>query len=280
VARVGLATWAMRLPLPDQEDALLAGALRELDVDVRRIIWDRDPLDCDLCVIRTTWDYFERRDEFLDWVARAARRCPLWNPPELVRWNLHKGYLRELEAARVAVPETVFIDDRDIVEVVRERGWDRVIVKPAIGVGAIGSLVASLEEERQLRERVAALRSQGDVLAQEYLPSIHTAGECSLVFFDGRLSHAVRKIPAIGDYRAHPYWGATVDRITPSPAQVALAVAALDAAPAGPLYARVDLLERDDGGPALIELELIEPYLFLDEASASRFARAIADRLG
>jgi len=100
VPRVGLATWAKRVPLPDQEDALLAGALREMDVDVRRIIWDRDPLDCDLCVIRTTWDYFERRDEFLDWVARAARRCPLWNPPELVRWNLHKGYLRELEAAR------------------------------------------------------------------------------------------------------------------------------------------------------------------------------------
>ncbi len=99
------------------------------------------------------------------------------------------------------------------------------------------------------------------------------------MFFDGTLSHAVRKIPATGDYRTHPYWGATVDRITPSPAQIVVAATALDAAPACPLYARVDLLERDDGGPALIELELIEPYLFLDAASASTFARAIRDRL-
>jgi glutathione synthase/RimK-type ligase-like ATP-grasp enzyme len=210
MARVGLATWATRLPMADAEDALLAESLRDVKIDARPIVWDRDPLDCDLCVIRTTWDYFERRGEFLEWVGRAARRCPLWNPPELVRWNLHKGYLRDLEAAGVPIPNTVFVDDRDVVELARARGWQRVIVKPAVGVGALGSLVVSIDEEQRLREHVAELATKGDVLVQEYLSSIHTAGECSLVFFDERFSHAVQKIPAHGDYRAHPYWGATV----------------------------------------------------------------------
>ena len=276
---VALATWSTRLPLADEEDALVADALRVLGIEVQRPVWDRDAIEADLCVIRTTWDYVERLDKFLAWVAASERARPLWNPGDVIRWNTHKRYLLDLDARGVPVPETVLASHADPVRTALDRGWSRVMIKPAVGVGAIGSLAADVADETRIREHVADLAHRGDVLLQEYITSVHTAGESSLVFFDGVLSHAVRKIPAKGDYRAHPYWGATVSPLSPSNAQLDAALAAIRAVPRPPLYARVDLLERDDGAPLLIELELIEPYLFLDATTARTFARAIAERV-
>lgn len=273
--RVALATWSKRWPLADDEDDLVASALRDIGVAPRRMVWDTDRIDADLCVIRTTWDYFERRDEFLAWADRAARECRLWNPPSILRWNAHKGYLLHLAERGVPMPDTALLTNEDPVAVIRERGWGRVMVKPAVGVGALDTLAADADETDRIRSHVADLYTRGQVVLQEYLPSIHTAGERSLIFFDGRLSHAVRKVPAPGDYRAHPYWGASVEPVTATRDQLEAGLLALAGAPAMPLYARVDLLERADGGPALIELELIEPYLFLDGGSARRLAEAI-----
>ncbi len=277
---MALATWSRRLDLADDEDLLVAQALRDRGLEPVQLIWDHDALDADICVIRTTWDYFERREDFVAWLETAERRCPVWNPARVIRWNLHKRYLIELAARGVPTPATVLLaGGEDPSRVARDRGWSRVMIKPAVGVGAIGSAVADISESARIREHVADLARRGDVLIQEYLATVHTVGECSLIYFDGRFSHAVRKVPAAGDYRAHPYWGATVEPMTPSPAQLDAASLALAQVPEAILYARVDMLERADGTPALIELELIEPYLFLDAASADVFAEGIVARL-
>jgi len=238
-------------------------------------------VDADLCVIRSVWDYFERRDEFLSWVADVGLTMPVWNRPPILRWNSHKSYLADLERVGVRVPPTeVLQPGDDVVDRIAERGWtERVIVKPIVGVGAIGSLVARVDEHARLRSQVDVLFRDGDVLLQPFLARIGSDGESSLMFFDGAFSHAVRKIPAKDDYRAHPYWGARIGSLAPTDAQRTVAARALAAIPGAALYARVDLVPLDDGTPALIELELIEPYLFLDRASARTFARSIAHLL-
>jgi glutathione synthase/RimK-type ligase-like ATP-grasp enzyme len=278
--RLALATWAQRWPIADDEDELVLAALRAAGAIAERAVWDQDDIDADACVIRTTWDYFERRAEFLEWADRVAAARPVWNSPAVLRWNAHKGYLIELEQRGIPVPPMAMLrPNEDVLAVIRDRGWSRVIVKPAVGVGALRTLVAYADEGDRLRAHVADLAQDTDVIVQDYLESIHDRGECSLVFFEGVLSHAVRKVPAAGDYRAHPYWGATVEPIVPSPDQVEAGRRALAVVPEPALYARVDLLAGADGMPALIELELIEPYLFLEPASADRFARAILTRL-
>jgi len=238
-------------------------------------------IDADVCIIRSVWDYFERRDEFLGWVDHINLTTPVWNPPPVLRWNSHKSYLADLERAGVRVPPTeVLQPGDDVVDRIAQRGWtERVIVKPIVGVGALGSLVARADEHVRLRSQVDVLFRDGDVLLQPFLSRIGAEGESSLVFFDGAFSHAVRKIPAKDDYRAHPYWGARLEPLTPTDAQRAVAARALAAVSGTALYARVDLVPLDDGTPALIELELIEPYLFLDRTTAAVFARAIAQRL-
>jgi glutathione synthase/RimK-type ligase-like ATP-grasp enzyme len=264
----------------DSQDDLLIEALREAGCDAQRVVWG-GPVDADVCVIRSVWDYFERRDEFLRWTDHLSLATPVWNAPAVLRWNSRKSYLADLERAGVPVPPTeVLRPGDDVVDRIAARGWiERVIVKPIVGVGAIGSLVAGAGDHAKLRSHVATLFREGDVLLQPFLSRIGTDGETSLVFFDGALSHAVRKIPAEGDYRAHPYWGARVHPIDPTDVQLSVAAQALRAIPEQTLYARVDLVPLDDGAPALMELELIEPYLFLDQEGAARFARSIVRRL-
>ena len=274
---MAIATWARREEIVDSQDDLLLLALRDAGCDAQRVVWG-GAVDADLCVIRSVWDYFERRDEFLRWIAEVGRTMPVWNPLPILTWNSHKSYLADLERAGVHVPPTeVLRPGDDVIEAITRRGWtERVIVKPIVGVGALGSLVARVDEHDHLRSQVELLHRDGDVLLQPFLSRIGADGESSLVFFGGTLSHAVRKIPAQDDYRAHPYWGARIEPHVPSDAERAVASRALAAVPGTALYARVDLVPLDDGTPALIELELIEPYLFLDASSAAVFAGSIA----
>lgn len=266
----------------DQETALVAAELRGLGVDSEIVPWTSVPARTDaaadsslgdLALIRSTWDYTTRLAEFLDFLAGLP--IPVVNAVEVVRWNCHKAYLTTLAAAGVPVVPTVLLR-AGVAPELPEFGSSEVIVKPASSAGARG--VGRFPSSSAIgRDHLQALLAAGDALVQPFLPDI-AAGERSLVFLGGRYSHAVRKTPAAGDFRVQEQHGGVIVPHVPAPAELAAAAAALDVVPGGAgalLYARIDLIGPAES-PLVMELELIEPELFLPHApgSAAALARA------
>ena len=272
--RIVLAT-CKQLPEPDPDEAPLLDALRARGADACSLAWDDPDSDfasADLVLLRATWNYAQQPARFQAWVDAVGQHTALWNPPAIVRWNLHKRYLLELGARGVPhVPTELVMRGRTVsLRVIRERrGFGAVVVKPAIGAGSSGARLFAASDTQEAEAHLANLSAQGDVLVQPYLPAVEARGERSLIWIDGELTHAMRKSPRFsGGVEA-------VERVDDVSAEErALASAAL-AAVSGPLfYARVDTIAGDDGQPLLMELELIEPSLFFAASTRalSRFA--------
>jgi len=252
------------MPKPDLESHLLLEILERRGVSARLVPWDStyDWAATDVVVIRSPWDYFERLDEFLEWTQKVESITRLANPSTVVRWNTHKGYLLDLAAADVAIVPTRLLP-RGTIDVPTELLPDgELVVKPAVSVGAIGAL-RSRSDDPRTAAHIIDLARNGDVLVQPFIPSVLDSGETSLMFAGDRLSHAVRKVPAPGDYRVQDHHGGTVEPHQATPDEIALAEAALAVAPSSTTYARVDLVSTGRG-PVVMELELVEPALFLD----------------
>jgi hypothetical protein len=269
VKRIALVT-SEAFPGLEPDSQLLLPALEALGVEPIPSIWSDDSIDWsafDAVVIRSPWDYFDREAEFLAWLERAnaqARRFA--NPADLVAWNAHKTYLRELDAQDVPVVDTQWIARGDTATIEHEHG----IVKPAVSGGAKGL---------QQVTRGQTVTADVDLLVQPLLTSITTEGELSLFYADGVFTHMVRKVPVQGDIRVQPEFGSTVTLEEPSAAMLAASQKVLDAIGRTLTYARVDLVYAGDGSLRLIELEIIEPQLYLRWAppEATRaFAAAIA----
>ncbi|MCF6524073.1 RimK family alpha-L-glutamate ligase [Streptomyces sp. JJ36] len=271
----------MPRPVPENDALVTALAEQGLHAEIRP--WD-EPLDPaatapGMILVRSTWDYSTRREQFLAWARDTERRTLLRNPAPLLEWNSHKGYLPRLAGAGVPVVPTALVpydapDAARTTALAAHDGGD-VVIKPAVSVGGIGALRAPAAAP-EAAEHLASLVRTGDALVQPFAPAV-TTGETSLVFFGDRFSHAVRKIPAEGEFRVHERYGGTVAPHTPSPAELAAAETALKAAPTAPVYARVDLVALPEG-PAVMELELIEPELFLFQhpQAPERYARHLA----
>ena len=260
----------------DHDTADLVAALAMLGVraDVRP--WSAPlPDDVDLAVIRSTWDYTVRLPEFL--TAIESYPFPVANSPATVRWNAHKGYLAELGAAGVGVVPTVLLRRGDTA-VLPDLDAPRVIIKPATSAGARGVGLFDADAPAGLAH-LRELLSVGDALVQPFEPSVHE-GERSLLFLGGAFSHAVRKVPALGDFRVQARHGGRNLPHSASSAELDVAAAAIAQIPEQLLYARVDVIGSPDA-PMIMELELIEPELFLPMApgSARRLAEAIVSRL-
>ncbi|MES2353681.1 MAG: hypothetical protein V4568_04605 [Pseudomonadota bacterium] len=251
---------------PDEESPALVEALATLDIRAAIIPWD-EPIDwaqIPLVVIRTPWDYFTRLSEFLKWTHDVDRVTRLENPSSVIQWNSSKRYLLDLKLQGVPIVPTKLISAEDY-----SKGFDlhgsfdseELIVKPAVSAGAIGVLRAKRNDPALIRH-IEELITNGDVLVQPLVPSIATSGEVSIIFFGGVVSHAIRKQPALGDYRVQDDYGGTIHDHQPTQRELEVAHLALRAAPAPCAYARVDLVATDVG-PAIMELELIEPELFL-----------------
>lgn len=264
------------------DDRALPGAFAELGAAASPVPWGTpwSEISADLCVVRTPWDYFERAEEFLGWIERAP--MPVVNPASVLRWNHHKGYLTALQECGAArIPATVMVSagDRpaDADALLARVTAERAVLKPAISGGAYQTVVL---------EPGAAVpwtdQHRGDFLVQAFVDKIEEAGEWSLTCFGGAYSHAVRKTAAKGDFRVQEEHGGRVHLEQPSPALLTAAETVLQGAAAlvgldRPLvYARVDLVEVPYGPPLLMELELIEPELFLraDDEAPRRFAKA------
>jgi glutathione synthase/RimK-type ligase-like ATP-grasp enzyme len=284
--RVALATCAA-LPALDVEDAPLVPALREAGIDGVPLVWN-DPLvewgSYDLVVVRTTWDYPNKIAAFLAWADRVAAMRPLWNPATMLRWNTDKQYLRELAGRGVPIVPTRWLargSTHDLGAILAEEGWGEAVLKPVVSAGARRTRMVGPDTLADGRHFLAEQLTQRAMMVQPYVPEVSTVGELSLLYFNGRFSHAVRKIPAAGDFRVQTEHGGRVVSAAPSATELAAGQRVLDALGSDTLYARVDLLPTDDGELRLLELEVTEPSMFLtwDAAAPGRFAAAIARRL-
>lgn len=265
-------------------DQLYADALERRGCRVVGAPWNgpRDAFDgVDAVVLRSTWGYYREAAAFRAWVEATAASARLFNPIGLVRWNMRKEYVGELAAAGVRVPLCHFVaaEASAIDRVFEESGWTHAVIKPAVGGGDYAvDLVSPDEVAAAVAGLPTSVRASG-VLVQEFLPEI-ADGELSLVYFDGRFSHAVRKRPPAGEFRVNSRFGATRSAEQPAPGIIAQAASALRTLPELPLYARVGGVVR---GAELIvlEIEVLEPALFMefDPTAAERFAEATLKRL-
>jgi glutathione synthase/RimK-type ligase-like ATP-grasp enzyme len=233
----------------------------------------------DRVVIRNTWDYFERIDEFRAWLDRIdAAGVRLCNPLPLVRWNLDKRYLVELARRGVRVVATELVERGarvDLAALVARAGWHDAIVKPTVSGGSFRTHRFAAADAGAHQAALDEIVAASAAMVQPFVPEIATEGEWSLLFFGGELSHTVIKKPAAGDFRVQVQYGGSYVAATPPPSLVADARAVIAALPFSPEYVRIDGVRRDDH-LVLMEVEAIEPYLFLPFAPDGAAARYVA----
>ncbi len=286
--RIALASCS-NLPEWEVDDRPLHAALAGRGVETAQPAWDDadfDWADCDACLIRTTWDYIDKRDEFVDWARRVSTMTRLFNPADIVAWNTHKSYLRDLEQRGVPVIPTVWLEagsPADPAAILAERGWQRAFIKPVIGSTARETLRFDASEAgiAAANRRLTRMLPSEAMLLQPYLESVESEGEYSAIFIDGRMTHCVRKIPVSGDYRVQDDFGATDEPVELTGAEQRLASDIVATVAGDLLYARVDFLRDDAGAMRLGELELVEPSLFFrhEPSSADQLADALLARL-
>lgn len=253
----------------DPDLPVLVEALRGAGADADAVHWDDGTVDwgaLDLAVIRSTWDYSWRAAEFLAWARRCGEATRLANPADVVRWNADKRYLGDLAAAGVPVVPTRYLAPGDTPDLPAGHEY---VVKPTSGAGARFAARYTPDRHATALRQLARMHAEGfTAMVQPYVRGIDVSGERALQFFGGRLLHASRKGAVLTpgtpyDQRkvAHP----GLAPWTPEPAELAVAERALAAVPesSGLLYARVDLVDGEDGQPRVMELELVEPNLFL-----------------
>lgn len=240
----------------------------------------------DLVVVRSTWDYHEDPEAFVAELSDVQAVTQLENPLETIRWNLAKTYLTELgERGIPIVPTRVGRGGAAgaLEEAFRAFDCPEAVIKPVVGASAHDTHRVAADTSAERLAEIDRLFADRSFLVQPYLPQIETEGEYSVVFFGGVYSHTLRKQPGEGDFRVQEEHGGLITSFEPPAGLVAAAHRVLEELPEGrtPLYARVDLVRFSPDDFRLMELELIEPalYLRIDEPSARRFARAIADRV-
>ncbi|MEO1967150.1 MAG: hypothetical protein ABGW87_00370 [Sphingomonadaceae bacterium] len=232
-------------------------------------------------MLGTPWDYQDRAAEFLTRLNELdGRGIIVCNAPQVVRWNIDKRYLQQLAEADAAIIPTLWHDnpDREVVLGAMEHfACERVVVKRQIGAGALGqhSFTHVVPPDADWCMGRAAM-------IQPFLPAIVEEGEYSFIFIDSAFSHGVRKRPATGDYRIQSLFGGREEVFMPTPTDLAQAQNVLASLPATDLlYARIDMVRLDDGRLAVMEAELVEPYLYPEQGPelGDRIARAILRRL-
>jgi glutathione synthase/RimK-type ligase-like ATP-grasp enzyme len=270
---------ATALSTPDEDEPPLRAALRALGVDAETRAWDDPAVDwagARAVVLRSTWNYVRYYPEFLAWVDRCAAATALWNPAAVVHWNSHKGYLLELAARGLPVVPTKLVPRGTTAALADLAGeWPEVVVKPVVALGSEGARrVARAELLSAGQGHLEDLLAAGDALVQPYFRSVDGHGERAVVWIDGHFTHEVRKSPRFAGQAANISGAQPVGA-----AERAVAEQILAAVPHPLLYARIDLARDEAGRPHLMELELVEPRLFLAHPPAlAAFARAIATR--
>jgi hypothetical protein len=267
------------LPVPDHDLPIIEVGLVGAGVRVDVADWRNPAVDwtgARLTLLRSPWDYIDAVDEFVAWAQRTGAQTALWNPAELVAWNVHKSYLLDLNAQGVPIVPTVVLlhgSAASLDGICDAQGWNTVVVKPAVGIGGIGSGRFEVGDPAAQHHLDGLLRA-ADALVQPFVPSVEGDGERSVILIDGVATHALAKTPASGDYRVHEEWGGSTVLVEPSAGLIELAERVVGCLPTRALYARIDCLHAATGWQVL-EVEATEPALWLDLAPPAATQRVI-----
>jgi glutathione synthase/RimK-type ligase-like ATP-grasp enzyme len=281
--RVAFVTYH-KAPNLTADDALALAPLQQFGIAAIPAIWDDPQVDWktfDAVVMRSCWDYHHKPRDFSRWIGHLEElKITVWNPAEILRWNMNKTYLRELAAQGVAIPPTVWLEagsSADLYALLAANGFEQAVIKPTISATAYQTFHTSLATARHDQLRLDTILRTSGALVQQFVEEVKKTGEWSLLFFDGKFSHAVLKRPRDGDFRVQADFGGTSHRLEPAPALIKQAEAIVNLIGQPLLYARVDGFDLG-GKLVLLELELLEPALFLemDAPAPQRFAAALA----
>lgn len=265
------------------DDQLAADLLMKQNIVVDATAWDDPEIrwqNYDAVILRSTWNYHRKLPEFLQWLAHLdGAKVRLWNPPDVVRANVSKKYLIELQNSGLPIVPTVWIPSGEAAQlrvVLEKQNWNRAILKPDVSASAYRTISTSLSTVSRDQQQFDEILKNSGGLIQEFRNEIIEAGEWSLIFFEREFSHAVLKHPQAGDFRVQEELGGIIHAAAPSNSLLKQAQKILDHVKGSLLYARVDGIVSKDQF-LLMELELIEPSLFMGFSigAAERFTDSI-----
>jgi len=250
------------------EDRLVKEALQALGLKVTRVSWDDPEFDWSetrSILFRTIWDYFDRFEEFEPWLKKASKVTKLINPLELIWWNIDKHYLADLDKWGANIVPTRFIetgDPRSLHEVVKDSGWENVVLKPAISGAARHTYKIKNDQINDHEEVFQKLVKSEAMMLQPFINSILEKGEVSHMVFDGKYTHSILKKAKPGDFRVQDDFGGSVELYQASEEEKKFAEQVIAKCKIKPLYARVDVVWDNNNELAVAELEVIEPELW------------------
>ncbi len=265
------------------EYQFLKEALEAKGMTVERTYWDNPNYDWSqtkAVVFRTIWDYFERFDEFWPWLENIKEKTILINPFSLIKWNIDKHYLKDLEKKDIQIVPTHFVDTgkwQSLKDICELQNWKNVVIKPAISGAAFHTYKIFENEISENEGLFKKLVAERDMLVQEYQETITTLGEASLMVFNGKYTHAILKKAKPGDFRVQDDFGGTVHPYEASMEEITFAEKVFAACDPMPAYGRADIIWDSEGNIYLSELEIVEPELWVrnNPASAKDFAEGI-----
>jgi glutathione synthase/RimK-type ligase-like ATP-grasp enzyme len=265
------------------EDELVVNALKNEGLNVLRMAWD-DPTfnwsDTKFALFRTTWDYFERFDEFSSWLSQVSKQTQLLNSEKIIRWNIDKHYLLDLKRKGIHIAKSYFLEQGEqmsLNEIHEKLNWQETVLKPCISGAARHTYRLNKNNIKDHENVFKQLVANEAMILQPFQENIVKQGEVSLMVIDGKFTHAVLKIAKKGDFRVQDDFGGTVQTYNASLEEIKFAENAVKACIDKPIYARVDVFKDNDGILALSELELIEPELWFrnNPESSNLLAAAI-----
>lgn len=265
------------------EDRLVQEALERKGLRVTRKSWSDPNFDWSTTkavIFRSTWDYFDRFTEWQNWLEKVSQQTQMINPYALIKWNMDKHYLGDLQNRGVNIPETIYLEQgtsQNIKEILDQNEWDECILKPCIsGAARLTFKInrTNLEAHEEIFKKHIVNES---FMLQPFQKRVLTEGEVSLMVMGGQYTHAVLKKAKPGDFRVQDDFGGTVHNYQPSQEEIAFAEKAIAACSPSPFYARVDVIRDNHGELAVIELEMIEPELWfrMKPEAADVLAQAI-----
>jgi len=250
------------------EDALVMNALGKLGLKTIRLAWNDPDFDWSTTrsvLFRTTWDYFDDFAKFSEWLNYAAKVTTLINSERLIRWNIDKHYLQDLNINGVHIAQTLFVEQgnsKTLKTLHHETGWNETVLKPCVSGAARHTYRLNTENIADHEAIFKSLISQEAMMLQPFQHKIVTEGEVSMMVFNGIFTHAILKRAKTGDFRVQDDFGGSIQDYTPTDKEIEFAINTVNACNELPIYARVDIFNDNNGNIALAELELVEPELW------------------
>ena len=269
------------------EDFLVQEALINEGFNTLRLAWDDSNFDwasTKSVLFRTTWDYFDRFNEFSEWLQQVSQKTKLLNSKYIINWNIDKHYLNDLKQKKVNVAETFFIEQGSSLSlktIHKQLGWNDTVLKPCISGAGRHTYKINKETIDMYEPIYKSLIINESMMLQPFQNNIIIKGEISMILIDGIYTHAILKKAKVGDFRVQDDFGGSVHNYIPSDDEITFAENAIKACPELPVYARVDIFTDNDNKIALSELELIEPELWFrhNPEAANKLAKAIKLKL-